>query len=112
MRRRRAKLRDVAGGNRKTYSQEPWVAVYNQHQLDAWFWYYALVRPYAAVVDRRLKPSVVDRLLEETPPWVIRKKDGMKIYLFKSGEDRDLFVETFHHRYHAKAIVAGVRHAS
>lgn len=59
-------------------------------------------RPWAATANRRLKFAKINRVLRDCPPAAVMR-DGYRIFLFRSGNDRDRFVECFHHKYEAKA---------
>lgn len=60
--------------------------------------------PYAALAYRKLRFKHVNGLLAEKVPTEALGKDW-RIYLFKTGEQRDDFVEAFHGEYdaHGKA---------
>ena len=112
MAKHRPKLKYVAGGDRKTHPNKRKVESFHRFQGEGWYKFLRDERPYAAIANRRLRFATVNELLSDRPPSVVRKEDSMRVYLFRTGEDRDLFVETFHHHYAAKAIVIGERHAS
>lgn len=93
---RKPKLRRTAGGQRRTHSNRA------QAQRERWEAEFAR-RPYAAVANRRLRFRDINRELGDQPPSVVYSA-GYRAYLFKSGEDRDRFVEEFHYEFEARAI--------
>ena len=97
MRRRKAKLRRVAGGERRTHSS-------TQDYVRLEWWKDCLrERPYAATASRKLRFRQINRVINDQPPSVVRSKD-VRTYLFLTGEDRDTFVEEFHSGFDARAI--------
>lgn len=111
-RRRKARRKQVAGGDRKTHSERVKVDRFHQHQVEAWVRFNRPERPYAAIATRKLRFSAINQLLDDRPPSVVRREDGLRVYLFKDGEARDLFVETFHDRFRARAITIGGHHGA
>lgn len=112
MPRRKAKLRHVGGHEWKSHPNRVKVQSFYWYQIESWFHAHRDRRPFAAVATRRLRFSVINQLLDDRPPSVLRHEDKMRIYLFRTGEDRDSFVETFHGDYRAKAIIIGARRVS
>lgn len=94
-RRRKARLRRISGGERRTHSSKP---VERRYDWDK----EAIVRPFAAIATRKLRFAQINRLLNDQPPSKTINKD-VRVYLFRSGEDRDDFVEAFHRDYGARA---------
>lgn len=111
-RRRKARRKQIAGGDRKTHSERVKVDRFHQHQVEAWMRFNRPERPYAAIATRKLRFTAINQLLDDRPPSVVRRCDGLRVYLFKDGEDRDLFVEAFHDRYRARAITIGAHHGA
>ena len=111
-RRRKARRKQIAGGERKTHEQRAHVDRFHNHQVEAWVRFNKPERPYAAVATRKLRFSMINQLLDDRPPSVVRREDGLRVYLFKDGEARDLFVETFHDRFRARAMTIGAHHGA
>lgn len=62
-------------------------------------------RRWLATANRDLSFRKVNRLLGDEPPTVVLRT-GYRVFLFRSGHDRDLFVENFHRGYEAKVYGA------
>lgn len=58
-------------------------------------------RPWMATANRRLSFRKINRLIGDKPPTVVLLT-GYRVFLFKTGNDRDTFVENFHRGYEAK----------
>ena len=99
-RKRKPKLRRTAGGERRTHSNRASRTM--QEQQERWRDELAK-RPYAAIANRRLRFRTINREIDDKPPSVVHVS-GYRAYLFKTGEDRDRFVEEFHHEFEARAI--------
>lgn len=59
-------------------------------------------RRWLATANRRLSFRKVNRLLRDEPPSAVLRT-GYRVFLFRSGNDRDKFIEEFHRGYEAKA---------
>lgn len=105
-RRRKARRRRVAGGEHRTHSENASRDSLSPSLVEAWIRFNRIEYPYAAVANRKLRFSMIEDLLGFVPPSVVRK-DNLRVYLFKDGESRDLFLESFHRRFWAKAIPTG-----
>lgn len=64
-------------------------------------------RPFAAIASRKLRWEEVCELIDEIPPSMVLEQKW-RTYLFRTGEDRDRFVEVFFEKYHAKAASLGI----
>lgn len=110
--RRRPRLKYVAGGDRKTFSKRGKPKGLRRFEVEEWYRSHSENRPYAAIANRRLRFAAVNELLNDRPPSIVRHEDGFRIYLFRDGQDRDIFVENFHFEFKARAIIIGTGNAS
>jgi len=108
-RKRKPKLRRVAGGERRPYSKP--VRRFSYADIIKWWTGHRSERPFAASASRKLRFSRINALLGDKPPTLLCD-DGYRIYLFCSGEDRDRFVEEFYLEFKARAMSIGALNAS
>lgn len=108
-RKRKPKLRRVAGGERRPHSKP--VRRFSYTDILEWWKKHKGERPFAASASRKLRFSHINRLLKDRPPTLLCD-DGYRIYLFCSGEDRDQFVEEFYGEFRARAMSLGAYNAS
>jgi len=78
---------------------------YNPRMVTAWQTAEHPQRPWMATANRNLNFRRLNRKLGDHPPSVVLLT-GYRLFLFKSGFDRDLFVENFHKGYEAKVYAA------